>query len=538
MRRLRIVALASAAAFVFTSVAVTAAAPGTTSTSGTSKAKKVLAQKAKKARKAKAKKATARRTVTRAAAALQIPFTAGQKSGSAANMELVGQHALGGRGFNADVWVHENHAYVGRWGFTDWAQGSKERFCPEGEDGGVAVVNVTNPANPVWVSTLPKPRGTSVEDVVVFTAPYGPMAGRDIAAVGVQVCGGDRTDASFARGLKLYDVTDPARPVEIDPGTVDVNTGCCTRGLHELEVEHNDDLDRTFVFASVPASEYPDDSSPTGRRDRQGKGDFRLIDITDPENAVEVSNWGVLANNMPGLPEGQGCDPDPIFGHSVEPSADGKRAFVAYWDSGFIELNVTNPSTPLFVKRAAYQPDEDGDAHSSMFDDERNLLFTADEDFCPHSGPGIETGWGYLRIWDWGATPTQPPVQIGEYRTPNSVKATGVASGDYTIHNPMLMETDVYISWYSDGVRVVNAANPRAPEEVAHFVPPASLNPVKPPQRGVLSQTPQVWGVYVDMLDPARASLGGKCVTGQTTDSCLVFASDMNSGLWILRRTD
>jgi hypothetical protein len=40
-------------------------------------------------------------------------------------MEVVGQHDLGGRGFNADVWAHEGFAYIGHWGFTDWAQGSK-----------------------------------------------------------------------------------------------------------------------------------------------------------------------------------------------------------------------------------------------------------------------------------------------------------------------------------------------------------------------------------------------------------------------------
>jgi hypothetical protein len=43
---------------------------------------------------------------------------------------------------------------------------------------------------------------------------------------------------------------------------------------------------------------------------------------------------------------------------------------------------------------------------------------------------------------------------------------------------------------------------------------------VKPSQRGTLSQTPQVWGVFVDEA------------------SGLVYASDMNTGLWILRRTD
>jgi myo-inositol-hexaphosphate 3-phosphohydrolase len=66
----------------------------------------------------------------------------------------------------------------------------------------------------------------------------------------------------------------------------------------------------------------------------------------------------------------------------------------------------------------------------------------------------------------------------------------------------------------------VDASDPTDPTEVAFFVPPAGQNSVKPSQRGVLSNQTQVWGVVVDE------------VTG------LIYASDMNTGLWILRRTD
>jgi hypothetical protein len=440
-------------------------------------------------------------------------FTGGQKGGEALNMEVVGHTDLGGRGFNADVWFHEGFAYIGRWGFTDWAQGSKQRFCPDDENNGIAVVDVTNPSSPVMVSTLDQPEGTSVEDVVVFTAEFGPLAGQDIAAGGIQVCGGSRYDTSFPRGLMLWDVTDPADPVEL--GFVD--TGCCTRGVHEFEVEHREDLGRTFAYATVPASEYPDSASPTGFRDQQGRGDFRLIDITDPSNPFEVSDWGVVHDAGGPLGPGQGCDPDPIFGHGAEPSGDGTEVFLAYWDSGYVALDVTDPANPVLQGDTDYGPDEDGDAHSSMFDDDRQLLFTADEDFCLHSGKGIETGYGYLRVYDYSNRAA--PVQIGEYRTPNSMTGGQPGSGDYTIHNNYLVGTDVYISWYSDGVRVVDASDPTNPTEVAFFVPPAGQNPVKPSQRGVLSQTPQVWGVVVDEA------------TG------LVYASDMNTGLWILERT-
>jgi hypothetical protein len=441
-------------------------------------------------------------------------YTGGQKAAQAWNMEVVGHTDLEGRGFNADVWFHEGHAYLGHWGFSDWANGSKTRFCPSDPKNGIAVVDATDPSHPQVVSRLVNPPGTSAEDVTVFEARFGPLAGHDIAAVGIQVCGGSRLDPAFPRGLMLFDVTDPASPVPL--GFLD--TGCCTRGVHELEFGHRDDLGRTFVYASVPASEYPEETSPNGFRDLQGRGDVRLFDVTDPNAPVEVSTWGVIHDAGGPLNPAQGCDPDPIFGRSVEPSADGTLAFSAYWDSGFVALDVTDPANPVLRGHTIYGADEDGDGHSSMYDDARQLLFSADEDFGKNCGPDIEPGYGYLRIWDYSNLAA--PVQIGEYRTPNSGGGQPLGSGDYTIHNPMLVGTDVYLSWYSDGVRVVDASDPRHPQEVAFFVPPAGQNPVKPPQRSVLSQTPQVWGVFVDEA------------TG------LVYASDMNTGLWILRRTD
>ena len=439
-------------------------------------------------------------------------FPDGQKSGSIENMEVVGHTDLGGRGFNGDVWVHEGFAYVGHWGFSDWNDGGEQRFCPSGDAAGVKVVDVGDPVHPQVVATLQNPPGTSAEDVVVYTAENGPLAGHDIAATGLQVCGGSRYDTSFARGLMLWDVTDPGNPHEL--GLLD--SGCCTRGVHEFEVRARADLGRTFAYASVPTSEYVDSVSPSGRRDQQGRGDFRLFDITDPVNPFEVSDWGVLADlgGPPGAP--LGCDPDPTYGHSAEPSDDGRLAFVAYWDSGFIALDLSDPADPVFRGRTNYPRNADGDAHSSNYDDGRGLLFTADEDFCKNSGPETEKGFGYLRVYDYGNL--AKPVQIGEYRTPNSLGTDDQAAGDYVIHNPFLVGQTLYVSWYSDGVRVIDVSNPAAPTELAHFVPPAVKNPVQPSQRGVLTNTAQVWGVVVD-------------------DDGLVYASDMNSGLWILRRT-
>jgi hypothetical protein len=434
--------------------------------------------------------------------------------GSASGLAVEGRHGIGGRGFNADVWVHERYAYVGSWGFSDWNTGGEQRFCLDDEDNGVVVIDTRNPRAPREASRLRNPSGTSAEDVVVYTAEYGSRAGRDIAVAGIQVCGGPRTDERFFRGLMVWDVTDPAKPVEL----AQLETGCCTRGLHELEVQHRPDLRRTFVYASVPTSEYADPDSPSGRRDHAGRGDFRLIDVTNPRLPFEVSNWGVH-HDLGGPPApGLGCDPDPEYGHSAEPSADGELAFVSYWDSGFIALDVTDPARPTMKGRTVYPANADGDGHSSNYDEGRRLLFSADEDFCKTSGSATEKGFGYLRVWDYANLAA--PRQIGTFKTPNASGSKDLQAGDYTIHNPLLVGSTLYISWYTDGIRVVDARDPRRLREVAHFVPPAVNNPIQPSQRGVLTNTTQVWGVAYD----------------ESRD--LVYASDMNSGLWILRRTD
>lgn len=448
-----------------------------------------------------------------ASAGPALADSGGSNAGAALNITVVGHNNLGGRGFNADVWVYQGYAYVGQWGFGDWASGSKDRFCPSGSNTSVLVIDARSPADPQVVARLQNPPNTSVEDVVVFTARYGRFKGRDIAVAGVQYCGDSRYDANADRGLMLWDVTHPAVPVPIGY----LNTGCCTRGVHEFEIEHRPDLRRTFAYATVPTSRYPDSTTASGYRDAHGDGDFRLIDITDPAKPVQLSDWGIQDIGGP-FDAGQGCDADPNYGHGAEPSEDGKLVFVSYWDSGFIALDVTDPVRPVFKGRTAYPANADGDAHSASYDDARKLLFTADEDFCKTSGPHTEKGLGYLRVYDYANLAA--PVQIGEYRTPNSLGADSQAAGDYSIHNALVVGTDVYMSWYSDGIRVVDANDPRALREVAFFVPPSANNPVKPSQRGVLSNAPQVWGVAYD------ASTG------------LIYASDMNSGLWILRRTD
>ena len=66
-------------------------------------------------------------------------------------------------------------------GFQRLGERLEDALLPVAAENGVAVVDVSDPANPDVVSRLVNPTGTPAEDVTVFQARFGPLAGRDIA---------------------------------------------------------------------------------------------------------------------------------------------------------------------------------------------------------------------------------------------------------------------------------------------------------------------------------------------------------------------
>ena len=93
-----------------------------------------------------------------------------EAQGSARNMVAVGHDDLGGRGYNADAWVHEQYAYVGSWGFSDCA-GLEATVLSERRRGRHRHAPIRRA--PRQAATLASPPATSAEDVVVFQARYG-----------------------------------------------------------------------------------------------------------------------------------------------------------------------------------------------------------------------------------------------------------------------------------------------------------------------------------------------------------------------------
>jgi hypothetical protein len=121
----------------------------------------------------------------------------------------------------------------------------------------------------------------------------------------------------------------------------------------------------------------------------------------------------------------------------------------------------------------------------------------------------IFNGWGYLRFFD--ISDPANPVQLSTFATPNTNNEEVALDGTWSVHNPELLRDDdgdetntLYVSWYSDGVRVLNIRRPTRPREIASWTgqgAPAGAPAVEiwsvVPHRGLLFASDRNFGLYV-----------------------------------------
>ena len=380
---------------------------------------------------------------------------------------FVGHSALDGFGDYGDVWGHGDFAYVGT------------RCGDAGRGGdGVQVVSVRHPRHPKVVSTLPNPLFTRVEDVVVIDVETASFVG-SLAVVGVQSCGGP----DVVPGLRFFDVTDPTHPSLL--GHWDLPKG--TVGCHEIDaVERADGM----VLAGCARSSIDHDVS-------LGQDSVHIVDATDPTRPRTLANWTLGANPLRGV----GWLPK-RFAHSVRFEDRGTSLYVSNWDAGTVDLDISDPRTPLIVEKTKIvPPDEDGDNHSMTLAGGGRWLIIDTEDFSPAAEPGKSKlgTWGEVYIYD-NRDPADTRL-LGTFSTENSRSTR--TDGVYTDHNTEVVKRDqLFSSWYSDGVVWWTMNGRGGTHQLGQFVPPGS---------------PFVWGVY-----PLK-------------QHDVILASDLGTGLWIVR---
>lgn len=405
-----------------------------------------------------------------------------QSAGSGArtlNFKAVGHFDLPMSAGFADVYAFGDYAYLGVVG-----GGFGGIPCPEQ---GISVVDISDPAHPRLASTLVIPKGTWAEDVVVLNVDTEGFTG-EVAATGIQACG---TGGGF-RGLQFFDVTDPSSPVELGRWRAPSSTGGC----HEI------DLVLTKSGHLLAACALPDAETI------YGYDEVVVVDATYPSAPKKAAGFGIGKDLGLDLGKGVGCD-NGIFAHSVRWFDRGKSLYISYWDAGTLRMRVDARSGRMRVmSRTLITPrDEEGNNHSMTLADNGRLLLINPEDFDALPCGEGETGWGQLEIY---ANDDARPEYLATFGTPNSKSGRG--DGFYAIHNSEVVDRDqVFAAWYSDGVRWIDLSDPEDPKQKGYFVPPPAARSLGDVPSGVAF----VWGVW-----PHRG---------------LVLASDVTSGLWILR---
>ncbi len=128
----------------------------------------------------------------------------------------------------------------------------------------------------------------------------------------------------------------------------------------------------------------------------------------------------------------------------------------------------------------------------------------------------LEPSWGFLRAFD-----ANTGLQVAKFDGVDNVHAYPPPEGFWSIHNNEVRGDRSYASWYTNGVVALdlsplNQDPPSDPVMVGQFLPAGAPSHVP---GFIPSNVPVVWGVAI------RESDG------------LIFVSDINSGLWIVRPT-
>lgn len=302
----------------------------------------------------------------------------GHLPASNANVELLGKLKVTNvEGGITDVAVLGNTAFLGAW----------RPECATKGAGGFYAVDIKNPASPVLLADVRVAPGSYVSEGVHAIKVDTDFFEGGLLAVDREVC-----SVGGRGGFELWDVTNPAAPAKLGEG------GEANNSYHSVFAWQAGS--KAYLIAT-------DNNEP-------GFGDVDIFDITNPRAPVFIAETGLASWPGAKKPDAYGNGTQNNH-HDSTVRKIGSRwtAIVAYWDTGYVLLDVNDPANPLYVADSDYGVDEEfgfdpaeGNAHYGEYDRKGRLILAADEDFSPYrtnfritSGPNAgeypagEFGW-------------------------------------------------------------------------------------------------------------------------------------------------
>ena len=296
-------------------------------------------------------------------------------AGAWGKIELVGQVTVHDAepGLIADVAVDPDldYAYLARWGGEACA--GPEGGGKDTPDGGVYVIDISDPSNPVEVGFIPTHQDTLVgEGMQVIRLETAYFTG-DVLVINHEGCG-----KNYKAGVSLWDVTDPLNPKKLKENFGDITIDG-QRDAGDVNQTHSAFAwqagDRAYLVAT----------------DDEEAADVDIFDITNPKRPVLIAEFDLneLAVSQPEL----GLT-DSFLHDMVVKEIDGEFIMLlSYWDGGYVQLNVTDPTNPVLLAESDYavfdpvfptvSPPE-GNGHQAEFTIDNRFVIGTDEDFDPY----------------------------------------------------------------------------------------------------------------------------------------------------------
>jgi hypothetical protein len=291
--------------------------------------------------------------------------TAGHLPATSANVDVVGKLQLTTEeGDISDVSALKapngrTYAYLGNWGAK----------C---ETGGVHVVDITNPANPVEVKFLTSPGfGYVTEGVHALSISTSAYTG-DILVISNEWCRASSNPKNNPGGITIFDINNPINPKALVTafGDFDVHG---TRANESHSAIAWDAGSRAFVAAI----------------DNEEVEDVDLFEITNPRSPRLLAETSLPGVNINGFGEQKTAHDFDVLRF---PNGTW-HLMVSDWDAGWIDVNVTNPASPRIVRDFQYarcdqvieaelgtcmQPE--GNAHQGEWTSDGRVFVGTDED--------------------------------------------------------------------------------------------------------------------------------------------------------------
>ena len=367
------------------------------------------------------------------------------------NVKRLARLELPGAG---QVTVDGKYAYVGH--ITN-----KERL-------GTSILDVSDPRNPRLLTQLflqeedshsHKVRVAGDLMIVNVEQNMGPM--------GRKAADGSAQRSDYAQGgFKLYDVSNREKPRLI------AHHRTHGRGVHRF------DMDERHAYISTEMEGYV--------------GNILVIyDLRDPGRPEEVSRWW-----MPGQHVAAGEKPSwqgrrNRLHHALR---FGNELWAGCWHAGLRVIDISDIRAPRTIGEYNYHPPFPEPSHTFMPVPEpiggRRIAVAIDEEDHAHSAEEMarRRGRPHACLWILDVTDVSrmKPLslfEVSELDSPWSRAAPG-RFGAHQFQEHM-DGTLVYCTWFSGGLRIVDVADPMAPQEVGYFIPEPAAGKVAPQSNDV-----------------------------------------------------